>query len=172
MGLQLALGTFIALRILPSPPAIVHAPDYEAWEVMHPRETFLYDADGNYDGTASVPPWAMSWLWHRIMDCIQQATWLTTRLAQIRLNHRRSTFAGMYKVTAYLKLASLSLCHVTTVAVRYFGRSKSMQAFRLWDFVTLMVEAILVVQARALPSISQSESVNKASESSPFGENA
>lgn len=58
--MKLAAGTSIVLRTLPSPPAIVHPPDHEKWEVMHPRDQCFYDADGGYQGTASVPPWAMS----------------------------------------------------------------------------------------------------------------
>lgn len=77
--------------------------------------------------------------------------------SQIHLNHRSKTFAGSYGITAYLLFGSIVLSHVSSLFSRWLGRSQVMQPFTMWDVMTIVVQGVLVVQARKLPRVVQED---------------
>jgi uncharacterized membrane protein YcaP (DUF421 family) len=47
------------------------------------------------------------------------------------------------------------LSEVTKIFVRWFGRSRMMQPFTIWDVVILLVLGVMAVQAWMLPKVEQ-----------------
>ncbi|WRT67365.1 uncharacterized protein IL334_004336 [Kwoniella shivajii] len=147
LRILIVVGTFLILEFAPPPPAIVSAAKYS--DVMQG-----FGGARHWDATAIK-------VLH-IFHAFQGSVWLVSRLSQIHLNHRNKTFAGSYGITAYLLFASLLLSHITKVFVRWFGRAQLMQPLTVWDIITVLVSAVLVVQARLLPKVAQS--VNETSD--------
>jgi hypothetical protein len=153
--------TFVILRFGPIPTAIVAAPDYE-------------DMNHGFGGSIHENPFALT-VMHTI-GAVQSSIWFISHLSQVRLtfilylslllhahpqsvqfvlNHRHQTFAGSYKATAYILLISQILSHLSKILVVWFGKSRLMEPFTIWDLVKLFFMASMGIQAYMLPQVEQ-----------------
>ncbi|WWC90909.1 uncharacterized protein L201_005847 [Kwoniella dendrophila CBS 6074] len=142
LRILITLLTFSIFRFAPIPPSIIAGTKFR--DIMH-----------GFGGATHYDPTVLNVI--HLFKSVQSSFWLITQSSQIILNYRQKSFAGSHIITSYLLFTSLFLSHLTKIFTGWFGKPQLIQPFSVWDLISLIISAGIVVQAILYKSVNQVE---------------